>query len=65
MSKKWMFAERDGKSTEVKVDPAHIERQKRELEKRGHKVVVMDEDERIRMGMLAQQIAKAHREGRI
>lgn len=62
---KHMFASRDGKSTEVKVDPAHIDRQKRDLKAQGYDVTVMGEDERIRMGRLAQQIGRAHREGRI
>jgi hypothetical protein len=65
MSKKHMFASRGGTSIEVKVDPKHIDRQVRDLKSQGYEVTVMDEAERIRMGLLSQQIAKAHREGRI
>jgi hypothetical protein len=53
-----MFAEdANGKAHEVKVDPAHVDRQARDLRAAGHDVVVMGEDERIAMGQLAQRIA--------
>jgi hypothetical protein len=65
MGRKHMFASRGGKSIEVKVDPKHIDRQTRDLKSQGYEVTVMDEAERIRMGLLAQEIAKARREGRI
>jgi len=60
MSRKYMFATRDGKATEVKVDPAHIGRQARDLEAAGYTVTVLDEDERIRMGIIAQQLRRRH-----
>lgn len=65
MGKYHMFASRGGKSTEVRVDPKHMDRQARDLEAAGYSVTILDQDERIRYGLLAQDIAKAHREGRI
>jgi hypothetical protein len=58
MSKKYMFAEKNGKATEVKVDPKNIERQQRELRAQGYSVTVLDEDERIRYGLLTQQLRR-------
>jgi hypothetical protein len=52
-----MFVERDGQPPqEVRVDPAHIDRQVRDLRAQGYTVTVLDEDERIRMGLIAQQL---------
>ncbi|MGC5321712.1 hypothetical protein ACPXB5_23580 [Micromonospora arida] len=57
MARKFMFAtDQNGRSHEVKVDPKHLDRQKRDLERCGNTVVVLDEDERIRMGLIAQQL---------
>ena len=56
MSKKYMFAADNNGSHEVKVDPAHIIRQKRQLEAQGYTVTVLDQDERIRYGQIAQQM---------
>jgi hypothetical protein len=56
MSKKYMFAENENGSHEVKVDPAHVTRQKSQLEAQGWTVTVLDEDERIKYGQIAQQM---------
>ncbi|MEH0972991.1 hypothetical protein [Micromonospora sp. CPCC 205546] len=57
MARKFIFAtDPNGRSHEVKADPKHIDRQKRDLERAGNEVVVLDEDERIRMGLIAQQL---------
>lgn len=42
---------------EVPVDPSNVDRQVRDLRAEGWTVTVVDEDERIRYGLLAQQIA--------
>jgi hypothetical protein len=55
----------DGRSRELPVDPANVERQAREHRAAGREVTILDEDERIRFGRLAQQIAADHRAGRI
>lgn len=56
MGKKYMFAENDSGVHEVKADEPHIKRQKRDLEAMGNTVTILDEDERIAMGQLANQI---------
>lgn len=53
-----------GKSTEVKVDPKHIGKQVAEHKAAGRDVVVMDDDERIKYGLIAQRIADQNRNGR-
>lgn len=57
MGKKYLFSEdADGRSREVKVDPKHLDRQIREERAAGRTPTVLDEDERIRFGLLAQQL---------
>lgn len=56
MAKRYMFAERDGKATEVKIDPRHLDRQIRDLQAAGYTVTVLDQDERITFGLIAQQL---------
>lgn len=66
MGKKYMFVtDGDGRSHEVKVDPKHVDRQVRDQEAAGNTVTVMDEDERIQVGLTAQWIADQHRQNRI
>lgn len=66
MGKKFMFVtDKSGRSTEVKVDPKHIDRQVREHKAAGREVTVMTEDERIQAGLNAAWIAAEHRAGRI
>ncbi|GIF02346.1 hypothetical protein [Paractinoplanes rishiriensis] len=64
MGKKYLFTTdpETGESRELRVDPAHVDRQMRDERAAGRNPVLMDEDERIRMGLLAQQIAAAHRD---
>lgn len=60
MVKKYMFVtDSNGRSHEVKVDLKNIDRQAREHRAAGRSVTVMDEDERIRMGFLANQLRRA------
>ncbi|MEV4515156.1 hypothetical protein AB0K00_40125 [Dactylosporangium sp. NPDC049525] len=61
MAEYYMFATRDGRFTEVKVDPAHIERQQRDLEAQGYSVTVLDQDERIKMGCIANWLRGRNR----
>ncbi|GAB3823862.1 hypothetical protein ACFPIJ_62690 [Dactylosporangium cerinum] len=61
MSKHYMFATRNGTSTEVRVDPANIRRQQRDLEAQGYTVTVLDEDERINMGRIANWLRDRNR----
>lgn len=57
MNRRWIFVERDGQPPqEVKADPAHTDRQVRNLRAAGYTVPVLDEDERIQMGLIAQQL---------
>ncbi len=67
MSRKYMFVTdpATGVSTEVPVDPAHVDRQVREHEAAGREVTVMTEDERIQAGLNAAWIAEQHAQGRI
>ncbi|MGK5681336.1 hypothetical protein [Actinoplanes sp. URMC 104] len=59
MTNWYMFAEdKDGYSHEVKVDPANMARQVRDLEAQGYSVTILDEDERIKMGLIAQQFSR-------
>jgi hypothetical protein len=58
MSKQYMFASRGGKATEVKVDPAQLDRQIRDLKAQGYDVTVLTEDERIRYGQLTQALLR-------
>ncbi|MBO4159306.1 hypothetical protein [Micromonospora antibiotica] len=57
MGKKYLFSEdSDGRSREVKVDPKHLDRQTRDERAAGRRPTVLDEDERIRYGLIAQQL---------
>lgn len=58
MAKKYLFSDdpKTGKSREIKVDPKHLDRQVRDERRAGRVPVVLDEDERIRYGQLAQQL---------
>ncbi|OWV01624.1 hypothetical protein B5D80_25840 [Micromonospora wenchangensis] len=57
MGKKYLFSEdANGRSREVKVDPKHLDRQIRDERAAGRNPVVLDEDERIRYGLLSQQL---------
>lgn len=44
----------DGEVHQVKADPAHLDRQQRDLEAAGYSVTILDDDERIRYGQIAQ-----------
>ncbi len=59
----YMFAEdpETGRVTEVAIDPAHRDRQVRDLRAAGLSVSILDEDERIRFGILSQNLTAAHR----
>jgi hypothetical protein len=64
MTKLYMFiTDRDGYSREVPVDPAHLDRQRRDYEAAGYTVVILDEDERIKFGLLTQQHTRKPRGG--
>lgn len=62
MGKKYLFSEdSSGNVREVKVDPANLDKQIREEKAAGRTPTVLTEDERIRYGLLAQQIRKGLR----
>jgi hypothetical protein len=62
MKKLYMFlTDAHGDSREVPVDPAHLDRQTRDYEAAGYTVTVLDEDERINYGLLAQQLSAKSR----
>ncbi|MGC5032223.1 hypothetical protein [Micromonospora sp. DT229] len=57
MGKKYLFSEdSNGRTREVKVDPKHLDKQIREERAAGRTPTVLDEDERIRFGLLAQKL---------
>lgn len=57
MGKKYLFSEdANGRSREIKVDPKHLDRQIRDERAAGRTPTVLDEDERIRYGLLSQQL---------
>ncbi|MCL7459896.1 hypothetical protein M8I35_22225 [Micromonospora sp. MSM11] len=56
MGRKYLFSEdSNGNSREIAVDPKHLDRQMRDERAAGRIPTVLDEDERIRFGLLAQQ----------
>ncbi|GIJ07297.1 hypothetical protein ACFFMR_11760 [Micromonospora andamanensis] len=57
MGRKFLFSEdANGRSREIKVDPKHLDRQIRDERAAGRTPTVLDEDERIRYGLLSQQL---------
>jgi hypothetical protein len=46
-----------GKTTQLKADPANLERQVREHRAAGREVSVLDDDDRIRFGLLTRQLS--------
>ncbi|MGW0501799.1 hypothetical protein [Micromonospora sp. NPDC003241] len=55
MGRKYLFSEdANGRSREIKVDPKHLDRQIRDERAAGRTPTVLDEDERIRFGLLSQ-----------
>ncbi|QOC90247.1 hypothetical protein [Micromonospora craniellae] len=57
MGRKYLFSEdSNGRAREVKVDPKHLDKQIREERAAGRTPTVLDEDERIRFGQLAQNL---------
>lgn len=62
MGKKYLFSEdANGRSREIKVDPKHLDRQIRDERAAGRTPTVLTEDERIRYGLLSQQLRKGRR----
>ncbi|MEU4554010.1 hypothetical protein [Micromonospora violae] len=57
MGKKYLFSEdTNGRVCEVKVDPKHLDKQLREERAAGRTPTVLDEDDRIRFGLLANKL---------
>ncbi|WFE46364.1 hypothetical protein [Verrucosispora sp. WMMD1129] len=57
MGRTYLFSEdSNGRVREVKVDPKHLDKQIREERAAGRTPTVLDEDERIRFGQLAQKL---------
>jgi len=57
MGKKYLFStDATGRSREIKVDPKNLDKQLREERAAGRTPTVLDEDERIRYGLLSQQL---------
>ncbi|MFF0720446.1 hypothetical protein [Micromonospora sp. NPDC003816] len=56
MGRTYLFSEdANGRSREIKVDPKHLDRQVRDERAAGRTPTVLDEDERIRFGLLSQR----------
>lgn len=64
MGRKYLFTTdpATGESRELKVDPAHVDRQMRDERAAGRVPTLMDEEERIRMGLLTQQALNVERD---
>lgn len=59
MARKHLFVTgTDGKTRELPVDGKHLDRQVRDHRNAGREVTVLDEDERIRYGLLAEQVSR-------
>ncbi|MEW2474593.1 hypothetical protein AB0875_12460 [Micromonospora gifhornensis] len=59
MARKHMFVTgTDGKTRELPVDEKHLDKQIREHRNAGREVTVLDEDERIKYGLLAEKIRR-------
>ncbi|MFY1703944.1 hypothetical protein ACN28G_19780 [Micromonospora sp. WMMA1923] len=58
--KKYLFSSdpKTGEAREVKVDPKHFDKQLREERAKGRTITILDEDERIRYGLMTQQLRK-------
>ncbi|MBG6068156.1 hypothetical protein [Micromonospora ureilytica] len=57
MGKKYLFSEdTTGRVREVKVDPKHLDKQLREERAAGRTPTVLDEDDRIRFGLLGNKL---------
>ncbi|SCE73414.1 hypothetical protein [Micromonospora chokoriensis] len=57
MGKKYLFSEdTNGRVHEVKVDPKHLDKQLREERAAGRTPTVLDEDDRIRFGLLGKKL---------
>ncbi|WFE47084.1 hypothetical protein [Verrucosispora sp. WMMD1129] len=57
MGRTYLFSEdSNGNVREVKVDPKHLDKQIREERAAGRTPTVLDEDERIRFGLLARKL---------
>ncbi|MFE9190588.1 hypothetical protein ACFYL6_13355 [Micromonospora sp. NPDC007208] len=57
MGKKYLFSEdTNGRVREVKVDPKHLDKQLREERAAGRTPTVLDEDDRIRFGLLGKKL---------
>lgn len=59
MGRLYMFVTgTDGKTRELPIDPLNLDRQVREHRAAGREVTVLDEDERIEFGRLAEQVRR-------
>ncbi|GAA3271296.1 hypothetical protein Dvina_45045 [Dactylosporangium vinaceum] len=57
MTRYTIFAtDKDGNVKTLKGDPAHLDKQQRDLKASGYSVTILDDEERIRYGLLAQQL---------
>ncbi|MEU7612317.1 hypothetical protein [Micromonospora sp. NPDC049204] len=57
MGKKYLFSEdSNGRVREVKVDPKHLDKQLGEERAAGRTPTVLDEDDRIRFGLIANNL---------
>ncbi|MEU8371245.1 hypothetical protein [Micromonospora tulbaghiae] len=58
MGKHMFVTGTDGKTRELPIDPKNQDRQVKEHRNAGREVTVLDEDERIRYGLLAEQMRR-------
>ena len=61
MSRKHLFVtDANGRTTKLPADQKNLDRQIREHQGSGRSATVLDDDERIRYGLIAQLIARHH-----
>lgn len=59
MAKWYMFiTDQDGYARQVKVDSRFMNKQKRDYEAMGYTVTILDEDERIKYGLMTQNLLR-------
>lgn len=59
MGKKYIVVESgNSKPKSIKVDPANVSRQVRDLKAAGHRVSVLDENEMIKFGLIMQALRR-------
>ncbi|MBN1173774.1 MAG: hypothetical protein JXA67_16500 [Micromonosporaceae bacterium] len=62
MSRKHLFVtDAHGRTTVLPADPAHLRRQIRDHQAAGRSAMILDDDDRIRFGLLTQRLLQERR----